>query len=49
MTVKAISADSHIHLTILPSGTFTSRLPTRLGPVIFAPPNALASSRELDP
>lgn len=30
MTVKAISADSPIRLTILPSGTFTSRLPTRL-------------------
>jgi len=49
MTVKAISADSHIHLTILPSGTCTSRLPTRLGQVTFAPPNALASSKELDP
>ena len=49
MTVKVISADSHIHLHILPSGTFTSRLPPRLGQVSFAPPNALASSRELNP
>ena len=49
MTVKAISADSHIHLNILASGTFTSRLPPRLGQVSLAPPNALASSRESNP
>jgi len=48
-SVKAISIDSHIHLTVLPSDTFTSRRPARLGRVTFAPPNALTSSRELDP
>jgi len=48
-SVKAISMDSHIHLTFRPAGTFTSRLPARFGQATFAPSNALTFQQGVGP